>query len=88
MGSPSTLPPLRVKITREPFGDYFTLLYGENQSEELDPEETRAWFRERGADLYQVERALDDAWNFYESVFTIENPRAKPITHVPGVRDF
>ena len=71
--------PLRVRISREPFGEYFTLEYGAGSSEELEADAAREWFTTRGANLEQVDKALDYAWNFYEAFFTIENPREIPL---------
>jgi len=68
------LPPLLVKIYREPFIDFFQLTVGES-SEELDPEDTRDWFRVRGANMDIVEKALDHSWNFRHATLMIENPK-------------
>lgn len=61
--------PIVVKLTREPFTHFFTIHVesGEMQgsSEDLDPEETRTWFKSHGADMVVVEKALDECWNFY-----------------------
>lgn len=87
---------LRVQITRIPFDEYFTLRYtkdGREVTEELDAEETRAWFKERfkkPASFEQekmweedVGKALDECWNFYETVFTIP-----PDVYVEPVKRF
>jgi hypothetical protein len=67
--------PLRVKITREPFISWFTLTLDNQHSEELEPEETREWFRVRGANMDVVEQSLDYAWNFYKAEVWIKNPK-------------
>ena len=67
--------PLHVLITREPFLEWFVLTLDDGSSYELDPEETRAWFKERGANMDVVEKALDDCWNFYKAEFVIQNPK-------------
>ncbi len=63
-----------VKITRVPFsGDWFTLTLPNGFSEELEPDETRAWFKARGANLDKMEPILDSVWNFGEETVTIDN---------------
>lgn len=51
----------------------------EGHSEELDPEEARKWFRDRGANMDVVEKAMDYVWNLYGKrkpvVINIKNPR-------------
>jgi len=77
-------PPVRIEMTRIPFDDYFTLKYfkeGREVTEELDAEETRKWFKERfkkAASFKQekdweedLEKALDECWNFYHAIFNI-----------------
>ena len=69
--------PLTVKIRREPFSEYFELVNESTQhSEELEPDELRAWFKERGGDLDKLEIVLDYCWNFprWQTVI-IANPR-------------
>lgn len=68
---------LEVKIDRVPFEDYFMLSVG-SMTEELDPEETRDWFRQRvptPKHMDEVEKILDYVWNFYHANITIKNPR-------------
>ena len=75
---------LRVHVTRIPFDDNFTLSFfkeGREVTEELDVEETRAWFKahfakaqSREQDLQRdeaLQKALDEAWNFYETWINI-----------------
>jgi len=67
--------PVRVVITRQPFIDYFTLRLENGYTYELEPEDTRAWFKIRNADMDTVERALDHCWNFGYSEVRIHNFR-------------
>lgn len=66
---------VRVFLTREPWGDTFTLNVlrdGRKSSEELEPDETRAWFKARGiTNVEALEKALDECWNFYQTVIVI-----------------
>jgi len=52
-------------ITREPFVDFFILHIpkpdGTVHTEELEPDETVEWFRQRGGDMVLVEKTLDMA---------------------------
>lgn len=64
---------VHVKIRREPFLPWFTLELDNGYSEELEPDEARNWFRERGANMDVVERALDHVWNFYQGELWIGN---------------
>lgn len=67
--------PIKIRITRQPYDDYFVLHFsrrGKDQSEELEPDDARKWFKDHGVKNSEaVERALDDAWNFYESIVNI-----------------
>lgn len=67
-------------ITREPWTDFFKVYLVDlktglpnGQSEELDVDETYAWFLERGAELPLLEKALDHVWNFFKGAVEIEN---------------
>jgi hypothetical protein len=73
--------PVLITIRRQAFVDYFTLTLPNGFTEELDPTETRDWFKKRNADMDVVERALDHAWNFYYSVVRIHNFREPAIRH-------
>lgn len=77
-------PDLRVYVTRIPFDDFFHLKFvrdGREVSEELEAEDTRKWFKERFTEPPSretelareeaIEKALDEAWNFYATVITI-----------------
>lgn len=82
MTTATSVHPLHVTILRPPFtGDFFTLVLDNGQSEELEVEETREWFRVRGANMDVVEKALDEAWNFAESGITIKNPKVPRVLH-------
>ena len=65
---------LHVLITRVPNWDDFTLTVNGEPIEELSPDDTRAWFRNRGANMDMVEKALDYCWNFYRSEVYIKRP--------------
>lgn len=73
------LPPpngaLHVTISREPFMDWFTITLDNSHTEDLEPDEVRNWFRERGSNMVSIEAALDYAWNFYYSEVYIANPK-------------
>ena len=74
--------PVRVVVTRIPFGDYFTLTLENGYTEELEPDETRKWFTDHGiTDKLGLESALDYAWNFYEHLITIENFKVPEVAH-------
>ena len=54
--------------------------------EELDTEETYAWFKERGADMDAVDKALTHIWNFLKGGILIKNPKTprRPVVpHAP-----
>jgi hypothetical protein len=66
--------PVKVRVTREPWGDAFTLHLENGYTEEFDADETRTWFKEHGiTDIDGLESALDMAWNFYAHTIKIEN---------------
>lgn len=71
---------LRVRIYREPFCPVFELSLDNGHTEELEPEETRDWFKLRGANMDVVEKALDSAWAFpHKDIYLeIEKPRTPP----------
>jgi hypothetical protein len=72
------LPPLLVKITREPGLESYTFTLPDGSTEDLEPEEALEWFRLRHVgrmDVDLIERALDDCWNFYSAEILVENPR-------------
>lgn len=64
---------LHVVLTREPFIEFFTITLDNGHTEELDPEECRTWFKERGANMDKLEKVLDHCWNFYYAEVTFEN---------------
>lgn len=72
---PKNVPPsaFHVIITHEIFSDFFTLILDNGRTEELDAEETRAWFKDHGANVDAAEKALDHAWNFKRAEFYILN---------------
>jgi len=71
--------PIRVILLREPFSEYFTLTLPDHtppRTEELEPDEVREWFRERGGDVEKLETVLDYCWNFPKpQTVVIANPR-------------
>lgn len=78
---------LHVVIMREMWGEFFTLALDNGQTEELDPEETRKWFKDRGADVDKIEKALDHTWNFGRAEVDIENAKEPPVTRLPHSPD-
>lgn len=64
-----------VELTREPWGESFMLAIdraGRKSTEELEPDETRAWFKEHGITNDEaLEKALDECWNFYRTTIVI-----------------
>jgi hypothetical protein len=81
---PKNLSPnaLHVSIFREMFADFFELTLDNGHTEELEPDDTREWFRLRGASMDAVEKALDHAWNFRKAEFYIQTPR-EPLVNRP-----
>lgn len=85
---PSVFPPTLVEnensidvlVTREIGLPWFTIRLASGHTEELEPDETRNWFKIRGANPDAVERMLDHVWNFGKSVATIVNPRKVPLS--------
>ncbi len=78
---------LHVVILREMWGEFFTLVMDNGQTEELDPEEVRTWFKVRGADMDKIEKVLDHVWNFGRAEAEIENPKEPPVTKLPYAPD-
>lgn len=74
---------LHVTIQHEIFSDFFKVIQDNGHSEEMEPEDTRKWFQERGANMDAVEKALDHAWNFRIAEFYIQNPRS-PVVNRPA----
>lgn len=77
-----TSKPLTVALEREAWTDWFVLKCSSGVTEQLEPDEARAWFKERGANMDSVEKALDYCWNFYKATVVINNPR-DPMIHAP-----
>jgi hypothetical protein len=71
--------PIRVILFREPFSEYFDLTlpdFNPPRTEQLEPDEVRAWFKERGGDVEKLETVLDYCWNFSkQQTVVIANPR-------------
>lgn len=70
-------PPLTVRLQREVGMEWFILHLEDKSSEELDPDDTRDWFKQRGANMDAVEKALDYCWNFYQATIVIKNPKTR-----------
>jgi hypothetical protein len=86
------LPPLLVEVTREiPLETFILRSVDSGQTEELDPEEAREWFRSRNANMTEVESALDYVWNFgtYRPVVVEiqqpKHPRTFSDKHAPKI---
>jgi len=76
MQIPPSPEPLHVIITREMFSTFCTLTTPvDGFSEELEIEEVREWFKQRGANMDAIEEALTMAWNFLKAEVLIERPR-------------
>lgn len=71
--------PLIILVEREMFMPWFKISLPNGQSEELDAEETKQWFKVRGANMPSVDKALDHAWNFKRCIIEIENPKEPPV---------
>jgi len=69
------------------WGEFFTLALDNGQTEELDPEETRTWFKVRGANMDAIEKVLDHVWNFQRAEVDIQNPKEPPMTRLPYAPD-
>ena len=76
-------PVLHVVITREMFSDWWTLTLDNGHSEELEIEDVREWFTQRGADMDKVQKALDHAWNFMRAEVNINRPKEPPLPKLP-----
>lgn len=78
------IPPggLHVLITREPFSDFFVITLDNGHTEELEVEETRLWFKTRGADMDKMEKVLDHVWNFYRAEAVIDSPKEPSLPKV------
>ena len=84
---PKPIEILHVVILREMWGEFFTLQMDNGQTEELEPEEIRLWFKVRGADMDKMERVFDHVWNFGRAEVEIENPKTPPVTRLPYAPD-
>ena len=75
-------------LLREMWSETFTLALDNGYTEELYPDELRAWFKERGADMDGVEKLLDQAWNFQRAEGIITNykqPKTKRLPYEPDL---
>lgn len=78
---------LHVLLLREMFSEFFTIQLDNGQTEELDPEEVRNWFRVRGANMDALEKVLDQCWNFGRAEVTVRNYKEPPNTRLPYAPD-
>ena len=79
-------PGLHVLLTREPWSDYFVITLDNGHTEELEVEECKQWFRERGANMDAMDRVFDHVWNFYRAEPVIKNPKEPSmpkVSHAP-----
>ena len=76
-------PAVHVLITREPFSDFFVITLDNGQSEELEVEDCKKWFKDRGANMDAVDKAMDHCWNFYRSEVNINNFKELSIPKLP-----
>ncbi len=79
---------VHIIILRPQFIEYFTIVLDNHYSEELEPDECRAWFKERGANMDAIEKALDHAWNFARVEVYIKNyrePLVNRLAHAPRI---
>jgi len=74
---------LHIIIQREMWSDFFVLTLDSGHTEELEVEQTREWFRVRGANMDKMEKVLDHCWNFGRAEAEIENPKEPPVTRLP-----
>lgn len=85
--SPST-EPLHVIITREMFSTFYTLeTPHDGYTEELEIDDVREWFKQRGANMDAVQESLDQCWNFLRSEVSIENPKTPSTPKLPYAPD-
>ena len=76
IASTAPVSPLHVVITREAFSDFYQLETPvDGYTEELEIDDVREWFRQRGANMDRVQEALDQAWNFARAEIVIGKPR-------------
>jgi hypothetical protein len=76
--SVQSLPPLVLKLSREPGLDLLKIEFPDGNSDEIEFTEAPEWFRLRHAtpmNLDVVEKAIDECWNWYEATLVIKHPR-------------
>lgn len=85
IGPPGSLSngPLLVIITREMYSTFYTLWVDESPVEELEVEDVREWFKQHGANMDVVNKALDQCWNFTTANVEIEHPREPSTPKLP-----
>lgn len=86
---PGQVAPVKVQLSREPWGDFFVFTWNfhldQPDTAELEPDEARKWLKDHGADNEEAnEKALDECWNFYRAVAWIRNWK-EPAPVNPGV---
>ena len=76
---PNTVPnSLRVFLIREPFDDFYLIYLDDGKSEEMEEMDVRQWMADRGAEEDLIDRAVNQARNFYSASVIIPNPRTPP----------
>jgi hypothetical protein len=73
---------------REPFSDFVNVIMPNGYSEELEADEARKWFKDRNANMDQVEKALDYCWSgpgrqAYVRILNYKEPAIPESSHAP-----
>lgn len=55
--------------------DFYVITMDDGYTEELEIEDCKQWFKDRGANMDAVDRALDHTWNFRRAEIVIRNPK-------------
>lgn len=79
---------MTVTLLRPQFYPYFTLILDNGYTEEFEPDECRQWFKDRGADMDKMEKALDHCWNFSKVTVTFtqyREPNTLKLPHMPKI---
>jgi hypothetical protein len=87
LGVPVVNNELHVRIHREMFSDFFTIMLDDNSSEELEIEPLREWFKVRGANMDSIDKVLDHVWNFGYAEVLISNPKTPKHLRLPHEPD-
>jgi predicted NAD-dependent protein-ADP-ribosyltransferase YbiA (DUF1768 family) len=79
---------MTITVLREKWSDFCTVVMPNGQTEEFDIEELRKWLKDRGAEPYATEKALDYLWNFGRVGIEIQKPKTPSVnreSHFPDV---